>query len=176
MTLGIQTEVVMRFKVIAAAMVLALVLAVPARTWAQGAQIAFGSLSANSDLPVEVTADSLDVDQTDGTAVFTGDVLIGQGDMRLSAPRVVVVYKEDESGIARLQASGGVTLVSGQDAAEAARADYDIDTGMIEMRGDVLLLQGSSALSAERMTVDTRNGTARMSGRVKTVLQQGGDQ
>ena len=166
----------MRIIAFATALVLALALAAPGRTWAQGAQIAFGSLSANSDLPVEVTADNLDVDQTDGTAVFTGDVLIGQGDMRLSAPRVVVVYKQDQSGIARLQASGGVTLVSGSDAAEAARADYDIDSGMIELQGDVLLLQGSSALSAERMTVDTRNGTARMSGRVKTVLQQGADQ
>jgi len=156
------------------AIVAALALAGPAG--AQGAQIAFGNMQQDSSLPVEVTADNLDVDQTDGTAIFTGDVRIGQGDMRLSAPRVLVVYKEDESGIARLQASGGVTLVSGSDAAEAARADYNLDTGMIEMQGDVLLLQGRNALSAQRMTVDTRSGTARMSGRVKTVLQPGDDQ
>jgi len=151
-------------------------LAIPDPAGAQGSQIAFGSMQQDSGLPVEVTADNLDVDQADGTAVFTGNVRIGQGEMRLSAPRVVVVYKEDESGIARLRASGGVTLVSGPDAAEAARADYDIDTGMIEMQGDVLLLQGANALSAEWMTVDTRAGTARMSGRVKTVIQQGGDE
>ncbi|WP_239494621.1 LptA/OstA family protein [Roseovarius amoyensis] len=143
---------------------------------AQGSQIAFGNMQQDGSLPVEVTADNLDVDQTDGTAVFTGNVRIGQGEMRLSAPRVVVVYKDDKSGIARLRASGGVTLVSGPDAAEAARADYNIDTGMIEMQGDVLLLQGANALSAERMTVDTRAGTARMSGRVKTVIQQGEEQ
>lgn len=148
-------------------------LTLPVIASAQGSQIAFGSLQENSELPVEVTADNLDVDQTDGAAVFTGNVRIGQGEMRLSAPRVVVIYNQDKSGISRLQASGGVTLVSGADAAEAARADYDIDTGMIEMRGDVLLLQGANALSAERMSVDTRAGTARMSGRVKTVIQQG---
>uniref|UniRef100_UPI003B520715 lipopolysaccharide transport periplasmic protein LptA n=1 Tax=Roseovarius indicus TaxID=540747 RepID=UPI003B520715 len=133
-------------------------------------------MQQNSNLPVEVTADNLDVDQEDGTAVFTGNVKIGQGDMRLSAPRVLVVYKEDQSGIKTLQATGGVTLVSGQDAAEASRADYNIETGMIEMQGDVLLLQGTNALSSETMVVDTRAGTARMSGRVKTVLQQGGQQ
>lgn len=157
-----------------AALVAALTL--PGLAMAQGAQIAFGSVQQDSSLPVEVTADNLDVDQTDGTAVFTGNVRIGQGAMRLSAPRVVVVYKEDERGISQLRASGGVTLVSGPDAAEAARADYDIDSGMIEMQGDVLLLQGANALSAERLSVDTRAGTARMSGRVKTVIQQGGDQ
>lgn len=148
-------------------------LALPGAASAEGGQIAFGSLQENSDLPVEVTADNLDVDQTDGAAVFTGNVRIGQGEMRLSAPRVVVIYKQDKSGISRLRASGGVTLVSGADAAEAARADYDIDTGRIELQGDVLLLQGANALSAERMSVDTRAGTARMSGRVKTVIWQG---
>ena len=139
--------------------------------FAQGAQIAFGDTQHNSNLPVEVTADNLSVDQDEGTAVFTGNVLIGQGEMRLSAPKVLVVYKEDQSGIERLQATGGVILVSGADAAEASSADYDIDRGTIAMRGNVLLLQGSNAVSAQNMTVDTRSGTARMSGRVKTVLQ-----
>jgi len=145
----------------------------PVPAVAQGGQIAFGNMQENADLPVEVAADNLDVDQGDGTAIFTGNVRIGQGDMRLSAPRVRVVYQEDQSGIESLQATGGVTLVSGEDAAEAARADYNIETGLIAMQGNVLLLQGANALSAERMTVDTRAGTARMSGRVKTVLGQG---
>ena len=138
---------------------------------AQGAQVAFGNTQQDSSLPVEVTADKLDVNQNDGTAVFSGNVLIGQGEMRLSAPRVLVVYKQDQRGIERLQASGGVTLVSGEDAAEASRADYNIDSGVIEMEGDVLLVQGSSALTGERLLVDTRAGTARVTGRVKTILQ-----
>lgn len=138
---------------------------------AQGTQVAFGNVAQDSSLPVEVTADALDVDQNDGTAVFSGNVLIGQGEMRLSAPRVLVVYLADQSGIDRLQATGGVTLVSGEDAAEARRADYNVQTGMIEMQGDVLLVQGVNALTADQMFVDTNAGTARMSGRVKTVLQ-----
>lgn len=138
---------------------------------AQGMQVAFGSAPQDSGLPVEVTSQNLDVNQTDGTAVFTGDVLVGQGEMRLAAPRVLVVYLEDRSGIARLEASGGVTLVSGEDAAEARDADYNVQSGLIEMSGDVLLVQGPSALTADTMTVDTVAGTARMNGSVKTVLQ-----
>lgn len=141
---------------------------------AQGAQVAFGGAQHDNTLPVEVTADSLEVDQTDSTAVFSGDVLIVQGEMRLSAPRVLVVYLEDRTGIRRLEAVGGVTLVSGDDAAEAQRADYDVESGMIEMAGDVLLLQGRNAISGDRMNVDTAAGTARVSGRVKTVLQPNG--
>jgi len=138
---------------------------------AQGTQVAFGTVAQDSSLPVEVTSDNLNVNQNDGTAIFTGNVVIGQGEMRLAAPRVLVVYLEDQSGIERLQATGGVTLVSGPDAAEAAQANYNVQTGMIEMQGDVLLVQGTSAITADKMYVDTAAGTARMNGRVKTVLR-----
>lgn len=137
--------------------------------------MAFGDTVQDSTLPVEVTADNLDVNQDDGTALFTGNVLIGQGEMRLSAPRVLVVYKEDQSGIEALKASGGVTLVSGDDAAEAREADYNIDSGLIELAGDVLLVQGTNALSGDQMFVDTRAGTARVTGRVRTILQPQGE-
>ncbi|MFL4469308.1 LptA/OstA family protein [Tateyamaria armeniaca] len=140
---------------------------------AQGTQVAFGTIQQDTSAPVEVTADELNVDQATGEAIFTGNVVIGQGDMRLSAARVVVIYREDSAGIERLEATGGVTLVSGPDAAESQRADYDIDSGVIVMSGDVLMAQGRSALSADRMTVDLDGGTARMQGRVKTILQTG---
>lgn len=138
---------------------------------AQGTSVAFGTLKADPTLPVEVTADTLDVDQADGTALFTGNVVIGQGQMRLSARRVLVVYNEESDGIDRLQADGDVVLVNGPDAAEADRADYSVSSGVIEMTGNVLLTQGANALTSERMTVNLTTGTANMSGRVKTILQ-----
>ena len=141
--------------------------------WAQGAQVAFGDSEHDSSQPVEVTAESLDIDQEAGTAVFTGDVVIVQGEMRLSAPRVLAVYLADGSGIRRLEATGGVTLVSGEDAAEGQRADYDVEGGLIEMAGDVLLVQGPNAISGDQLFVDTGAGTARVAGRVRTVLQPG---
>jgi len=143
---------------------------------AQGAQVAFGSSPQDGDLPVEVTADQLSVDQNDGTAIFTGGVVIAQGEMRLSAPWVKVHYLDDQSGIEKLEAKQGVTLVSGEDAAESSRADYNVETGIITMVGDVLLVQGQSAITGDNMFVDTVAGTARMTGRVKTVLQPQAEQ
>lgn len=148
----------------------------PTHVAAQGTSVAFGVIQQDTDLPVEVSSDSLSVDQEDGTALFTGNVLIGQGEMRLSAPRVLVIYDEGNRGIARLEATGGVTLVSGPDAAEADRADYSIEEGTIVMTGNVLLDQGLNVLSADRMNVQLNSGTAQMSGRVRTVIQtNGGD-
>ena len=141
---------------------------------AQGANVAFGAIKADPTLPVEVTADNLDVNQEDGSAEFTGNVIIGQGEMKLSATRVLVIYNQGASGIERLEATGNVILVNGPDAAEADRADYTIDSGVIVMSGNVLLTQGPNALTSDKMTVHLTNGTAQMAGRVKTILNADG--
>ncbi|WP_299152800.1 lipopolysaccharide transport periplasmic protein LptA [uncultured Tateyamaria sp.] len=143
--------------------------------FAQGTQVAFGTIQQDTSAPVEVTADELNVNQDTGAALFTGNVVIGQGEMRLSAPRVLVIYLEDRAGIERLEATGGVTVVSGPDAAEAQRADYSIDTGVIVMTGDVLMTQGQSAISGDKATIQLDDGTARVQGRVKSILQSGNE-
>ncbi|WP_343116304.1 lipopolysaccharide transport periplasmic protein LptA [Ostreiculturibacter nitratireducens] len=142
---------------------------------AQGTGVSFGGIRADTTQPVEVSADQLAVNQNDGTATFTGNVIVGQGEMRLSAAEVRVEYATgDQRKIERLHATGGVTLVSGADAAEAAEAVYTIDTGVVVMTGSVLLTQGQSAISGEKLTVDLNSGTGVMEGRVRTILQTGG--
>lgn len=140
---------------------------------AQGTQVAFGTIQQNSGLPVEVTAENLSVDQAEGRAVFSENVLIIQGEMRLSADQVTVVYDTVAQGIDQIEAVGNVILISGEDAAESDRAEYNVDDGTIVMTGNVLVAQGPSALTADRMTVRVQDGTAQMSGRVRTVLQPG---
>jgi lipopolysaccharide export system protein LptA len=137
---------------------------------AQGTNVAFGTFKADPTLPVEVTADTLDVNQADGSAEFLGNVLVGQGEMRLSANRVLVIYNKEASGIEKLEATGDVVLVNGPDAAEADKAVYSIDSGVIVMTGNVLLTQGPNALTSDSMQVNLTTGTANMVGRVKTIL------
>lgn len=135
--------------------------------------IDLGGMAVDTSAMIEVTSESLSIDQDTGTAVFEGDVIIGQGDLRISANRVEVVYGSDTSQIARLIASGNVTFVTAEDAAEAETADYNVETGMLTLTGDVVLTQGGSAISAQSMIVNVSDGTATMQGRVRTILQQG---
>ena len=134
-----------------------------------------GGLTVDTTSPIEVTADSLAIDQDTGRAIFDGNVIIGQGDLRITAGNVAVVYGSDTSEIAELIASGGVTFVTAAEAAEAQEASYDITTGILTLTGDVLLTQGASAISAGSMVINVTTGTASMEGRVRTVLQQGGN-
>lgn len=143
---------------------------------AQGTQVAFGSAPQDTSQPVEITSENLAVDQEAGTALFTIDVVVVQGDMTLTAPEVLVFYNKERSEIDLIEATGGVTLVSGLDEAESERADYTVEEGVIVMTGDVVLNQGFSTAMSNEMVVLLDEGTATMTGRVKTILRQGGDE
>ena len=152
---------------------------VPAFAFAQGANIALGTGAFDAGLPVEVTADEFSVDQSNGQAVFAGNVLVVQGEVRLSAGSVTIEYAQDNAapnGISRLLAEGGVTFVTATDAAEAQGAVYSVADGTVTMSGDVILTQGQNAISGDRLVVNLTSGTGRMEGRVRTVFSSGGGQ
>lgn len=139
---------------------------------AQGASVAFGAADYDPDAPVEVTSDTLSVDQSDGSAVFTGNVVVAQTNLRMSAGEIRVEYTEGPNReIARLIATGGVTLVSGEEAAEAQEAVYSPIDREVVMTGDVLLTQELTAISGDRLVIDLDSGTGVMEGRVRTILQ-----
>jgi lipopolysaccharide export system protein LptA len=139
---------------------------------AQSANIALGSGGFDPTMPVEVTADQFSVDQASGKAVFDGNVLIAQGEMRLSAGTVTIEYAEEgaANAISRLLATGGVTFVTSSDAAEAANAVYSVSQGTVTLSGDVLLTQGRNAIAGDRLVLNLESGNGRMEGRVRTVF------
>jgi lipopolysaccharide export system protein LptA len=142
---------------------------------AQQAKIAFGDLAQDTSLPVEVTADQLAVNNADGTAVFSGNVQVVQGDMTLSAGEVQVKYGSTPGEIDQLIASGGVNVTNLGDAARADGAIYTIDSGMIVMSGNVVLTQGPSSMQGQELTINLTDGTGLMSGRVTTTFVPGGN-
>ena len=154
-----------------------LVLLVPMMAaWPALAQqtVPFGGVQSDTSAPVEVAADNMVVNQSTGQAELTGNVLIAQGEMRLSADHVLVKYDtQDKSRISTLDATGNVTLVQGTDAAEATHGVYEVATGLVTLTGDVLVTQGGNVMSGETIVVNLADGTARASGRVRTILQQG---
>ncbi len=139
---------------------------------AQTANIAVGTGAFDASLPVEVTADELSVDQATGKAVFDGNVLVVQGEVRMSAGQVTIEYAEEGStnAISRLLASGGVTFVTSSDAAEARDAVYSVANGTVTLTGDVLLTQGQNAIAGDTLVVDLSSGNGQMQGRVRTVF------
>jgi len=147
---------------------------------AQTTEVSFGQTGHDTSQPVEIVADSFSISQNRGNAEFVGNVVVGQGDMRLSADLIKVVYEvvdgQQTGRIENMLARGKVTLVAGEQAAEADEAVYNVDRGNIVMSGNVLFTQGQNALSGGKMTINLADGAARFEGRVRTIFQTGGSQ
>jgi lipopolysaccharide export system protein LptA len=139
-----------------------------------GTGASFGGLRHDATLPVEIGADSLSISQADGIATFTGNVIVVQGTLRLSAGEITVRYAEGGGAggqVDSMTATGGVTLTNGAESAESQTAVYAVAAGEVTMDGDVILTQGDSAIAGQKLVIALDTGTARMEGRVRTVLQ-----
>ncbi|RMF34789.1 MAG: lipopolysaccharide transport periplasmic protein LptA [Alphaproteobacteria bacterium] len=145
---------------------------------AQTANSPFASFKHDSTLPIEVTSESLSVNQTRKIATFSGKVVAGQGTLRLTAAKIEIHYDADASQsdsqtgrIRLMKATGGVFLSNGSEAAEGQWAEYDVIKGIITMGGNVLLTQGENAISGQSLWIDLNAGIGKIEGRVKTVFQ-----
>jgi len=144
---------------------------------AQGTNVALGGTQPNPDSPVEITSETLNVDRNAGTALFEGDVLVVQGQLRMTSDKVFVSYFEDAStgktAVKEIVATGNVVLVNGAEAAEGEKAVYSPVKNSVVMTGEVLLTQGPSTIAGDTLVVDLATGEGTMEGRVRTVFQTG---
>jgi lipopolysaccharide export system protein LptA len=155
-------------------LVAASVLAVSSAAAQQSAN-PFGSFKHDNTQPIEITADALEVREAEQRAIFSGSVIAGQGELRLTADTLSVWYKPgqgEESGqIDRMRADGDVFLSSGAETARGAWADYAVADGMVTMGGGVVLTQGENAIRGEQLTVNLTSGVGRIEGgRVQSVF------
>ena len=138
--------------------------------------ISLGGFQPDTQAPVEITSNSLTLDQDTEQAQFSGSVEVRQGSNVIATELMTVTYDEATGNIILLEATGGVTFVTKTDAAEALSATYDLKNNTLRMTGNVLLTQGISAIGAESMFVDLATGKAQLEGRVRTTLVQQDDQ
>jgi lipopolysaccharide export system protein LptA len=126
----------------------------------------------NSDLPIEITADSLEVLQNQKIATFTGNVDAVQGDMVLSADRLRVYYDGDEQNAApgpagtgsirRIEADGNVLMSSPRETAQGEAGVYDVAANQVTLDGAVVLTRGDNVIRGQRLEVDLASGRSRV--------------
>ena len=98
--------------------------------------------SHNSQAPIEITADTLEVRNTENLAIFRGDVDAIQGDMLLKADMLIVHYRAnkeppDQQGI-------------------------DVDNEKIWLTGQVVLTQGDNIIQGEQLELDLATGQSKV--------------
>lgn len=141
-----------------------------------GAQQGVSALKGHdSRAPIDLSADRAEAQDRADRAIFAGNVVVRQGELTLRTARLTVAYASQNGiDINRIDASGGVTVVSPSETATGDFAVYDLDQGLITMVGNVRLERGGSFLSGGRLTIDLDSGRAVMDGGLRGINQGGG--
>jgi lipopolysaccharide export system protein LptA len=119
----------------------------------------------NSNQPVDFAADRIELQDRQQRVVLSGDVVINQGDLRLTAQRTTVAYTDaGELQIQRIDATGGVVVTRGDERASGSAAVYDFNRRVIVMSGGVALRRGNDNLNGGRLTIDLNTGLSSVDG------------
>jgi lipopolysaccharide export system protein LptA len=136
------------------------------------------SLEHDTSLPIEITADSLEVLRNQQIATFTGNVDAVQGDMVLSADLLRVHYGGDDTSapgpagagsIRRIEAEGNVFLSSPRETAQGNAGVYDVASDQVTMEGGVVLTRDDNVVRGERLEIDLASGRSRMFAAVPSI-------
>ena len=132
----------------------------------------------NSNAPVDVSADRIEVQDRADRAVFAGNVHAVQQDLTLDTPRLTVAYSGGSGGnnvqIHRLDAAGGVVVKSPSETAKGDMGIYDLDRKLITLIGNVQLDRENNQVSGQRLVIDLDSGRAVVDGGPPGVNSSGG--
>ena len=146
-----------------------------AQAQAQSQQPASALKGHNSNAPVDVTADRIEVQDRSDRAIFAGNVHVTQAELTLDTQRLTVAYSSAGSiQIQRLDASGGVVVTSPSERATGDFGVYDLDRKLITLVGNVRLNRGDSQIIGSRLVIDLKSGRAVIDGGPAGVAQSGG--
>lgn len=125
-----------------------------------------------SDQPIEITADTLEVVQADRTATFSGNVDAVQGELVLSADELRVHYRGDgdekpatpgsTGTIRRIEARGSVVITSPRETAQGEVGIYDVTGAFVTLEGSVILTRDDNVIRGDRLELDLSTGVSRV--------------
>jgi lipopolysaccharide export system protein LptA len=193
----------MPFKLMMAATA-ALLIGAPVHVHAQAQpqkkQVASPGFGTASKEPIQIDADRLEVFSKEQRAIYSGNVIAVQGDTTIKSAQMIVFYDrqsspngqpaaqpaaaEGEGGTAlrRVEAKGGVTVISKDQVATGNEGVFDRSSNKIVLTGNVALSQGENVTKGEKLIYDTEtgiaiveSGAAAAGGRVRGVFVPGED-
>ena len=123
----------------------------------------------DSNAPVDYAADRMELQDRANRLVLVGNVHVVQGDMTIDSARMNVAYRRAatpgaDPEIQRIDASGGVTVVSSDERAKGSFGIYDLDRRLITLIGGVSLTRNGNTVNGARLTIDLNTGRSTVDG------------
>jgi lipopolysaccharide export system protein LptA len=123
-------------------------------------------IAHDSESPVDFAADHGDLQDKQGRAILTGNVVVTQGELRLTADRTLMAYTNNgKVTLQRVDATGHVVVTRPGERASGDVGVYDLNRKLITMVGHVVLTRSNGdVLNGGRLVIDLNTGLSTMDG------------
>jgi len=119
------------------------------------------ALEEDMEQPIQVEADSVEIDESRGTSIYKGNVILSQGSIRLAADIVTVTQYKNKSD--HVQAKGRPVVLT-QNAGKGKKKvegrgntmEYDVDSEVLLLIGNAVLTQGRDSFKSDRIAYDRK--------------------
>jgi lipopolysaccharide export system protein LptA len=130
------------------------------------------ALSTDKDQPIEIEADSADLDDGKGVTIYRGNVVLIQGSVRMTGDTMTVYFTNDELDTMIMEGTPARyrQLPDGSeiyDEAEALRMEYYELKNLIVLIDKASFKQEGLSFSGNRIEYDTLNSRVKARGSVK---------
>jgi len=119
---------------------------------------------------LSIQADSAELDDQNGTTIYSGDVIVEQGSMQIRADKVIIYGRNDS--YSRVVATGAPARLSqipkpGQEpvTAQANRLEYQITDETLYLIDDAAFRQEGTSLSGNRIEYDVKRAVVKAGGK-----------
>lgn len=135
-----------------------------------GTLLAETRISHDSDAPVDFNAGHMELQDKQKRVVLTGDVVITQAELRLTADRTLMAYTDaGKLTLQRVDANGHVVVTRNDERASSDLAVYDLTRKIITMVGHVALnRRNGDTLGGGRLVIDLNTGISSIDGHAAT--------
>jgi lipopolysaccharide export system protein LptA len=93
----------------------------------------------NKNVPPQIWAATLEIHDKNKSATFSGNVQVVQGDNTMRCRSLIVAYGPVTNSIVRMEARGGVTVLTKDQSASGDLGIYNLKTKAITLIGDVVI-------------------------------------
>ena len=105
-----------------------------------------------SRAPIDITSDTVEMDQKQNTATFKGNVVAKQEDVTLYANTLLIIYDPDTKKLKEIIAIGNVKVVQLDRRATGQKVTFDQDGNKVVLDGDAVVREGTNVIRGERIT------------------------
>lgn len=132
--------------------------------------LAHSANPGNQSELIKVSAEIVTVTGRKNTVLLEGNPVLTQGDLCLSASRILATYDPESGELVTISAYDNISFFRGSDHATSDASHFNVETRVLVLEDNVTLTREGSTIAADEVTLNLESESVTIAGNVYSVI------